>query len=416
MMEMMSKPLRVNGARLWQSLMDLAAIGATPKGGVCRLALTDLDRQARDLFVHWAKEAGCTVRIDAIGNIFARRAGRNHALPPVMTGSHIDTQPTGGKFDGNYGVLAGLEVLRSLNDAGIETEMPIEVVVWTNEEGSRFVPVMMGSGVFVGAFTLPEVLAQQDSQGISVEHALSSIGYAGPPTAAPPVHAYFEAHIEQGPVLEANDCVIGVVQGALGQRWYNVVINGMESHAGPTPMALRRDALLAASELTLAINRFALDRLPHARGTVGAMDVFPNSRNVIPGRVTMTVDLRAPDDAMLLAMDTALRQTCASIAEARQLTIELDQVVYFPPQPFTPKLVEGIRSAAQAQGYSSMDVISGAGHDAVYLARVAPTAMVFVPCAGGISHNEVEDAEPAHLEAGCNVLLQGMLNSAGVAI
>lgn len=415
-MDMMSKPLRVNGPRLWQSLMDLAAIGATPKGGVCRLALTDLDRQARDLFVHWAKEAGCTVRIDAIGNIFARRAGRNNELPPVLTGSHIDTQPTGGKFDGNYGVMAGLEVLRSLNDAGIDTEMPIEVVVWTNEEGSRFVPVMMGSGVFVGAFTLPEVLAQQDAKGISVEQALSSIGYAGPPTATPPVNAYFEAHIEQGPVLEANDCVIGVVQGALGQRWYNVVINGMESHAGPTPMELRRDALLAASELTLAINRLALDRLPHARSTVGGMDVFPNSRNVIPGRVTMTVDLRAPDDAMLLAMDTALRQACASISEARQLTIDLDQVVYFPPQPFTPALVEEIRSAAQAQGYSAMDVISGAGHDAVYLARVAPTAMVFVPCAGGISHNEIEDAEPTHLEAGCNVLLQSILSRSGVAI
>jgi N-carbamoyl-L-amino-acid hydrolase len=331
-----------------------------------------------------------------------------------MTGSHIDTQPTGGKFDGNYGVMAGLEVLRSLNDAGIETERPIEVAVWTNEEGSRFVPVMMGSGVFVGAFTLPDVLAQQDTKGISVEQALSGIGYAGPITATPPVHAYFEAHIEQGPVLEANNCVIGVVQGALGQRWYNVIIHGMESHAGPTPMTLRRDALLAASELTQAVNRIAMERLPHARGTVGAMEVFPNSRNVIPGRVTMTVDLRAPDDAMLLAMDTALRQACASIAKGHQLTIDLDQVVYFPPQPFTPELVEGIRSAATALGYSSMDVISGAGHDAVYLARVAPTAMVFVPCAGGISHNEIEDAEPAHLEAGCNVLLQGMLSRAAL--
>lgn len=414
MIDTRNKPLRVDGARLWQSLMDLAAIGATPKGGVCRLALSDLDRQARDLFVHWAKEAGCTVRIDAIGNIFARRAGHNNALAPVMTGSHIDTQPTGGKFDGNYGVMAGLEVLRSLNDAGIETERPIEVAVWTNEEGSRFVPVMMGSGVFVGAFTLPDVLAQQDTKGISVEQALSSIGYAGPITATPPVHAYFEAHIEQGPVLEANNCVIGVVQGALGQRWYNVIIHGMESHAGPTPMTLRRDALLAASELTQAVNRIAMERLPHARGTVGAMEVFPNSRNVIPGRVTMTVDLRAPDDAMLLAMDTALRQACASIAEGHQLTIDLDQVVYFPPQPFTPELVEGVRSAATALGYSSMDVISGAGHDAVYLARVAPTAMVFVPCAGGISHNEIEDAEPAHLEAGCNVLLQGMLSRAAL--
>ena len=415
-MDMMKKPLRVNGERLWQSLMDLATLGATAKGGVCRLALTDLDRQGRDRFVQWAKEAGCSVRIDAIGNIFARRAGRNTALPPVRTGSHIDTQPTGGKFDGNYGVMAGLEVLRSLNEAGIETEMPIEVVVWTNEEGSRFVPVMMGSGVFVGAFTLNEVLAKKDAQGISVEQALTGIGYAGEPTVSPPVHAYFEAHIEQGPVLEANECVIGVVQGALGQRWYNVVINGMESHAGPTPMELRRDALVAASELTLAINRIAMERAPHARATVGAMDVFPNSRNVIPGRVTMTVDLRAPDDAMLLAMDAALRQACAATAQARKLSVDLDPVVYFPPQPFSAELVEGIRSAAQAQGYSSMDVISGAGHDAVYLARVAPTAMVFVPCADGISHNEIEAAEPAHLEAGCNVLLQAMLRSAGIAI
>lgn len=414
-MRTMTKPPRVNGARLWQSLMDLAAIGATPKGGVCRLALTGLDRLGRDLFVQWTKEAGCTVRIDAIGNIFARRTGRCNDLPPVMTGSHIDTQPTGGKFDGSYGVMAGLEVLRCLNDAGIETEMPIEVVVWTNEEGSRFVPVMMGSGVFVGAFTLQDVLAQQDAQGVSVGQALCDIGYAGPPMATPPVRAYFEAHIEQGPVLEANNCVIGVVQGALGQRWYNVIVNGMESHAGPTPMELRHDALLAASELTVAINRFALERLPHARSTVGSMEVFPNSRNVIPGRVTMSVDLRAPDDAMLREMDAALRQTCSSIAQARQLTIDLQQVVYFPPQPFTPELVEGIRSAAQEQGYSTMDVISGAGHDAVYLARVAPTAMVFVPCAGGISHNEIEDAQPAHLEAGCNVLLQGMLSTAGLS-
>lgn len=310
--------------------------------------------------------------------------------------------------------MAGLEVLRSLSEAKVETEMPIEVVVWTNEEGSRFVPVMMGSGVFVGAFTLSEVLEQQDAQGISVEQALSSIGYAGPLVATPPVHVYFEAHIEQGSVLEANNCVIGVVQGALGQRWYNIVINGMESHAGPTPMALRRDALLAASELTVAVNRIALDRQPRARGTVGAMDVFPNSRNVIAGRVTMTVDLRAPDDAMLSDMDTSLRQICVLIAEAHHLTIELEQVVYFPPQPFTPELVEGIRSVTQAQGYSCMDVISGAGHDAVYLARVAPTTMIFVPCAGGISHNEIEDAKPAHLEAGANVLLNAMIQTASL--
>ncbi|MBK7261128.1 MAG: Zn-dependent hydrolase [Rubrivivax sp.] len=407
--------LRVDGARLWQSLMDLAAIGATPKGGVCRLALTALDGQGRDLFVRWAREAGCSIRIDAIGNIFARRSGRDDRLPAIMTGSHIDTQPTGGKFDGNYGVLAGLEVVRSLNDAGVQTEAPIEVVVWTNEEGSRFVPVMMGSGVYVGAFTLEHALAQCDAQGISVGQALQDIHYAGPVVGTPDVGAYFEAHIEQGPVLETADCVIGVVQGALGQRWYDVVVQGMEAHAGPTPMALRRDALLAASELVLEVNRIALDRAPHARGTVGSLEVYPNSRNVIPGRVSMSVDLRAGDDAVLLDMDADLRRTCARMAQARGVTIDVQEVVYFPPQPFTPDLVEDIRSGAKVLGFSAMDVVSGAGHDAVYLARVAPTAMIFVPCADGISHNEIEDAKPEHLEAGCNVLLQAMLRSARVA-
>ncbi len=284
--------LRIDGQRLWDSLMRLAQLGATDKGGVCRLALTDLDRQARDLFTLWAREAGCEVRVDAIGNIFARRAGRNEALPPVSTGSHIDTQPTGGKFDGNYGVLAGLEVIRSLNDARISTEAPLEVVVWTNEEGSRFVPVMMGSGVFAGAFTLEHALAQRDNDGVSVAQALGAIGYAGAATASAtqaPVAAYFEAHIEQGPVLEANERVIGVVEGALGQRWYDVLVQGMEAHAGPTPMELRRDALLAASELVVEVNRIALAQAPHGRGTVGWIDAYPNSRNVIPGRVRLSV-------------------------------------------------------------------------------------------------------------------------------
>src|ERR1700730_13605344 len=241
--------LQVNGERLWASLMRLAQIGATPKGGVCRLALTDLDREARDLFTAWATEIGCSVRVDAIGNVFARRAGLRDDLPPVMTGSHIDTQPTGGKFDGNYGVLAGLEVLRTLDDANVRTLAPLEVAVWTNEEGSRFVPVMMGSGVFAGAFTLEHALEQRDREGISVRDALASIGYAGESGKPHAVGAYFEAHIEQGPVLEAHDTTIGVVQGALGQRWYDVTVHGMEAHAGPTPMELRRDALLVAADL-----------------------------------------------------------------------------------------------------------------------------------------------------------------------
>src|SRR3954468_1823181 len=302
--------LRVDGGRLWNSLMQLAQIGATEKGGVCRLALTELDRIARDRFVAWAKEIGCTVRVDAIGNIFARRAGLRDDLPPVTTGSHIDTQPTGGKFDGNYGVLAGLEVLRTLADANVTTLAPLEVAVWTNEEGSRFVPVMMGSGVFAGAFTLEHALDQRDREGISVRDALAAIGYVGENTKPHTVAAYFEAHIEQGPVLEAHDKTIGIVQGALGQRWYDVTVQGMEAHAGPTPMALRRDALLVAADLIHAVNRIALDHAPHGRGTVGWVDVHPNSRNVIPGRVKLTVDLRAADDTTLTAMDSALRDAC----------------------------------------------------------------------------------------------------------
>ncbi|CAG9219583.1 Zn-dependent hydrolase [Burkholderia vietnamiensis] len=407
--------LRVDGARLWDSLMRLAQIGATANGGVCRLALTERDRDARNLFVGWAKEIGCTVRIDAIGNIFARRAGACDDLPPVMTGSHIDTQPTGGKFDGNYGVLAGLEVLRTLDDAGVRTRAPLEVAVWTNEEGSRFVPVMMGSGVFARAFTLEHALAQRDRDGVAVRDALAAIGYAGDVRDAHPVGAYFEAHIEQGPVLEAHATTIGVVEGALGQRWYDVTVHGMEAHAGPTPMALRRDALLVAADLVRAVNGIALAHPPHGRGTVGWIDVHPNSRNVIPGRVTLTVDLRAADDATLAGMDAALRAACADLAATAGMPIDVEQVVYFAPQPFDAALVEQVRAGANALGLSSMNVISGAGHDAVYLARVAPAAMIFVPCKDGISHNEIEDAAPADLEAGCNVLLQAMLAAAGLA-
>lgn len=410
-------PLRIDGARLWQSLMDLARIGATDKGGVCRLALTDLDRQARDRFVQWARDAGCTIRTDAIGNIFARRTGRNDALPPVTTGSHIDTQPTGGKFDGNFGVLAGLEVLRTLNDAGIVTEAPLEVAVWTNEEGSRFVPVMMGSGVFVEAFTLEHALGQVDRDGVSVRDALAAIGYAGEEGGAKahPVGAYFEAHIEQGPILEANGRTIGAVTGALGQRWYDVTLTGMEAHAGPTPMALRRDALLAAAGLVREVNRIALAHAPHGRGTVGALDVFPNSRNVIPGQVRMTVDFRAARDDTVAAMDEALHAACASLAAAHGVTIDARQVVQIAAQPFDAALIASVRDAARTLGHEPMDVVSGAGHDAVYLARVAPTAMIFVPCKDGISHNEIEDAAPADLAAGCDVLLQVMLKAAGTA-
>ena len=278
--------IRINGERLWGSLMELAKIGATPKGGVCRLTLTDLDKQGRDLVLGWAREAGLTITIDKIGNGFMRRAGRNNALPPIVTGSHIDTQPTGGKFDGNYGVLAGLEVVRTLNDHGITTEAPIEVAFWTNEEGSRFVPVMMGSGVFAKAFTLEHAYAATDTDGKSVGEELKRIGYIGEQEPGDhPIGAYFETHIEQGPVLEDHDVTISVVQGVLGIRWFDCTVTGMEAHAGPTPMALRKDAMQISTHIMQETVAAALRHAPHGRGTVGMVQVHPNSRNVIPGRV-----------------------------------------------------------------------------------------------------------------------------------
>ncbi len=411
---------RIDAQRLWASLMRLAEIGATAKGGVCRLALTELDRQARDRVLAWAREAGCTVRVDAIGNLFARREGTDPSLPTVATGSHIDTQPTGGKFDGNYGVLAGLEVLRTLADHGIRTRAPLELCVWTNEEGSRFVPVMMGSGVYAGAFTLQHALDAADREGTTVRQALQAIGYAGSEPAAvadgaPRFGAYVEAHIEQGPVLEDTATVLGVVTGALGQRWYDVVVTGLEAHAGPTPMDLRRDALQSAMPLMQAVDRIARDEAPHARGTVGYVQVHPNSRNTIPGRVTFTVDFRHTDDTGLDRMDAALRAAVAEVQAAGRVQVAVTPVVYFPPAPFDPALVGHVRQAAQALGLSHRDIVSGAGHDAVYVARTAPTAMIFVPCKDGISHNEVEDARPEHLAAGCDALLQVLLAAAGRA-
>jgi N-carbamoyl-L-amino-acid hydrolase len=406
--------LHIDSDRLWQSLMQLAEIGATPKGGVCRLALTDLDRQGRDLFVGWCREAGLSVRVDAIGNIFARREGTDPSRRAVAMGSHIDTQPTGGKFDGNFGVLAGLEVLRTLNDAGLQTAAPIEVVAWTNEEGSRFVPVMMGSGVFTGAFGLDHVLPQKDVDGLTVGGELDRIGYAGAHTPGEVpggmFDAYFEAHIEQGPVLEAHNLPIGVVPGALGQRWYDVTVTGMEAHAGPTPMNQRHDALLAASQLVQTVNRIALDHAPHGRATVGFMQVSPNSRNTIPGTVKFSVDFRALDDDALAAMDAALRDACASLtATDERLSIDVEQVVYFPPCRFDATCIGHVRAAAEKLGLANMEVVSGAGHDAVYVADVAPAAMIFVPCKDGISHNEIEDAEQAHIAAGADVLLHAVL-------
>jgi N-carbamoyl-L-amino-acid hydrolase len=409
--------LRINGQRLWDSLMDLARIGATDKGGVKRLALTDLDRQGRDLVVEWARAEGLQITVDKIGNVFMRREGSNPALPPVVTGSHIDTQPTGGKFDGNYGVLAGLEVVRTLNEHGIATVAPIEVAFWTNEEGSRFVPVMMGSGVFCGAFSLETAYAARDVDGKSVGEELERIGYKGGQTPGEhPIGAYFEIHIEQGPVLEDADKVIGVVPAVMGLSWYDCTVTGMEAHAGPTPMGLRRDALQVATRIMQETVAIADRYPPYGRGTVGMVQVFPNSRNVIPGQVKFSIDLRNVSAELLDTMHGEMGDFVARTARESGLDIQLERVSYYPPCPFHPDCVGAVRAATEKLGYSSMDVVSGAGHDAIYVARLAPAGMIFVPCKDGISHNEIEDARPDHLEAGCNVLLHAMLERAGLAV
>lgn len=406
-------PVKVSANRLYDSLMDLARIGATEKGGSCRLALTELDGQGRDLVTQWMREAGMSIHIDQVGNIFARRAGLDDSLPAVMTGSHIDTQPTGGKFDGCFGVLAGLEVIRTLNDHGVQTRAPLEVAIWTNEEGTRFVPVMMGSGAFIGRFAVADVLATTDKDGLAVADELKKIGYAGDlPVGQRKVGAYFEAHIEQGPILEAEDKTIGVVTGSLGLRWYDVAVTGMEMHAGPTPMTSRRDALYASTVIMQDVVDYARQHAPHGRGTVGLANVFPGSRNVIPGKVTFTVDYRHPDAAVLQQMHERLESVCERVAQEHKVDVKVTEVSYFPPTPFNKKMVDAVRDAAAANGFSYMDIVTGAGHDAVHMASVAPTAMVFVPCKDGISHNEIEDATPEDLGAGAQVLCDAMLSAA----
>jgi N-carbamoyl-L-amino-acid hydrolase len=406
--------LRINSDRLWDSLMELAKIGATPKGGVKRLTLTDLDKQGRDLVTSWARDAGLSITIDQIGNVFMRRDGEDNTLPPIMTGSHIDTQPTGGKFDGNYGVLAGLEVVRTLNDHGIRTKAPIEVAFWTNEEGSRFVPVMMGSGVFCGAFTLEHAYAAKDTEGKTVGEELERIGYKGDQVPGQhPIGAYFETHIEQGPVLEDADKVIGVVPAVMGLSWYDCTVTGMEAHAGPTPMHLRKDAMQVAAQIIPEVVAIANRYPPYGRGTVGMMQVFPNSRNVIPGQVKFSIDLRNVNDELLNKMHEDMLAFIDKTSAESGLAVKIERVSYYPPCPFHPDCVGAVRKATEKLGYSTMDVVSGAGHDAIYAARVAPAGMIFVPCKDGISHNEIEDAKKEHLEAGCNVLLHAMLERAG---
>ncbi len=406
--------IAINQQRLWDSIEAINRFGATPSGGVCRLEFSPENKQARDLFVRWCEEAGCRVRVDRFGNIFARRAGRDDALPAVITGSHLDTQTSGGRFDGIYGVLAGLEVVRSLNEQGIETNAPLEVVVWTNEEGELFKP-MLGSAVWLGMEELESTLDMQEADGLTIRQGLENMGYLGEmPLNSYPVKAYFEAHIEQGPVLYDSSEVLGVVNCAQKQYWYDLRLVGQEAHAGPTPMASRRDAMVAASRMVLEFDRIGR-AYENARSTCGHFEVYPNSRNTIPGEVRFTGDLRNPDPGLLEQMDAEMRSAVHAIAEDMQVKLELSLHTTIDYVPFNSILVNWVREAAVASGQPWREMVTGAGHDAVNIAQRYPTTMIFVPCKDGISHNPAEDALPEHLAAGASVLATVMLRAANHA-
>jgi beta-ureidopropionase / N-carbamoyl-L-amino-acid hydrolase len=401
--------LKIDAERLWGGLMATAAIGATPKGGICRLTLTDLDRAVRDWFRSQAQALGCRVTVDDMGVMFARRDGQ-HDVPPIAMGSHLDTQPTGGKFDGVLGVLGALEALRALVEAGYETHAPIEVINWTNEEGSRFAPAMIASGVFGGVFTRDWAAARTDRAGVRFGEALEAIGYrGGERCGAHPLSAFFELHIEQGPILEAEAKEIGVVTGVQGMRWFEATIVGQESHTGTTPMDRRKNALLGAARLIERVDAVARAK-PRAVGTVGLMEVKPNSRNVVPGEVFLTIDLRHPETAVLDAMERAVMQAVREVCDPLGLAGTVTKIWDEPPTRFDPGCIAAVRRAAETSGYSFRDMVSGAGHDSVYVARVAPAAMIFVPCRDGISHNEAEFSSKEQCAAGAQVLLQAVLD------
>ncbi|MCP4415588.1 MAG: Zn-dependent hydrolase [Chloroflexi bacterium] len=391
-------------------MMTMAQIGATPKGGVCRVTLTEEDRKGRDLFIKWCREANCTIDIDQMGNIFARRAGMENDLPPVLAGSHLDSQPTGGKFDGAYGVLAALEIIETLNDHNIQTKSPLEVVSWTNEEGARFAPAMIGSGVFAGAFDLAYGLSREDKNGRFLGDSLQQIGYAGEtPMGNRPIKAAFELHIEQGPILENEGKTVGIVTGVQGIRWYELRIEGKETHAGPTPMHYRRDPVRGMLPILERIYGLATQYAPHGRVTIGDIKAEPGVINTVPGRLTVQVDLRHPETAVLDAMHTALQQIVAEECAAAKLNGQVNEIWYSPPVAFAPNCIEAVRQAAEVVGAAAMEIVSGAGHDAVYVARVAPTSMIFIPCEDGLSHNELENATKEDVIAGANVLLHAVL-------
>ena len=403
--------LRIDPERLWGELMETATIGGTAKGGICRLTLTELDRQVRDWFRARCEGLGFTVTVDDMGAMFARRKGQRDDVPPIAFGSHLDTQPTGGKFDGVLGVLAALETARTLVEAGYETFAPIEVVNWTNEEGSRFAPAMVASGVFAGALARDWAASREDRDGITFEAALEAIGCRGAEACGQhPLSAFFELHIEQGPLLEAEDKEIGIVTGVQGMRWYEVTVTGQDAHTGATPMHLRRNALVGAARLIERIEQIARAHAPLAVGSVGLVEVKPNSRNVVPGEVFFSVDMRHPEVQVLDSMEQMLVASLAEICDPLGLGTTMNRIWENPPVRFDAECVEAVRKGAALGGFSARDIVSGAGHDAAYVSRVAPAAMIFVPCRGGISHNEAEFSSKEQCAAGAQVLLQAVLD------
>ena len=409
--------LTINGERLWSSLMEMAKIGPGVAGGNNRQTLTDADGAGRALFARWCKEAGLTLGVDQMGTMFATRAGTDPEALPVFVGSHLDTQPTGGKFDGVLGVLGGLEIARTLNDLGIKTRHPIVVVNWTNEEGTRFAPAMLASGVFAGVIDQDFAYSRKDARGLSFGDELARIGWKGEEkVGARQMHANFELHIEQGPILEAEGCEIGVVTHGQGLRWIECTVTGKGSHTGSTPMAMRRNAGRGLAQITELVHEIAMKYQPNAVGAIGQIDVYPNSRNIIPERVVFTIDFRSHVLPVMEAMVTELTARAPGICEALGCSFASTISGAFDPPAFDPVLVARVRAAAERLGYRHRDIISGAGHDACWINRVAPTTMVMCPCVGGLSHNEAEEISKDWAKAGADVLLHAVVETAGVVV
>ncbi len=407
--------LRINGDRLWDTLMEMAKIGPGVAGGNNRQTLTDEDGEGRHLFQRWCEDIGCTMGLDQMGNMFARYEGTDPDALPVYVGSHLDTQPTGGKYDGVLGVLAGLEIIRSLNDLSIKTRHPIVVTNWTNEEGTRYAPPMLASGVFGGIHTQDWAYDREDAEGLKFGDELARIGWRGDEeVGARKMHAFFELHIEQGPILEAENKEIGVVTHGQGLSWTQVTLTGKESHTGSTPMPMRKNAGLGMARILEMVEAIALSHAPDAVGAAGHIDIYPNSRNVIPGKAVFTVDFRSPDKAVITDMENKLREGGSAIAGQMGLDITFEKVGGFDPVEFDEGCVTAVRDAAERLGYSHRDLISGAGHDACWINGVAPTAMVMCPCVDGLSHNEAEDISKEWAAAGADVLFHAVVETAGV--